>query len=767
MNKTIACLLERFAKMEERENDGQGSEADAPSEYVAHTPNDRGIWQSMRDHEDGVTRLSEAFAAVFGTGEWGRQEGKLHDIGKYSDAFQAYLRACYEAERRKAPPPKKGVDHKTAGAWRAAKEMRNSLLGVVMLGHHGGLPSVAKFQDKLAKAAEIPGFETALRRATETVGPLQPLVPPDWIGKSELKAEFFCRMLYSCLVDADSLDTEAHFDEDKAALRGDATPLSRYRDDLKRSQEKLMEEARRKSSTVNDVRREVYEACLAAASRAPGVFRLTVPTGGGKTRSSLAFALEHALRHGMERVLYAIPYTSIIDQTVQEFRKIFGTGPDAPQVIEHHSALPEPKEESDEEAEGAEFRQRLACDNWDARLVVTTTVQLFESLFGRKPGRCRKVHRLAKSVIILDEVQTLPLPLLAPIIDGLNMLAAHFGTTVVLCTATQPAMEGNSPYLKGFPSVEEIVPAEMRNRHFQSLKRVEYRIEPESEPWTWDRAAEEMTGVSQCLAVVNTRKDALKLLDALEPEGPEGLFHLSTLLCGAHRKRVIDQVKERLTRGLPVCLVSTQVIEAGVDLDFPRVLRAIGPLDRIIQAAGRCNREGQLPGLGRMTVFYPADGSTPKGSYATALGEAKVYLKRDGIDLYDPELMTAYFRSLYGLVNTDERKINEGRKALDFPYVEEKFRMIDQDSVSVLVRYDPDAYEAILREAEFAGGMSRKLWRKAQPYVVSIPRWESRLKQKVIREIIPDQLYVWDGQYDDLRGITDETVYEPGDLVMG
>ncbi|MCS6776125.1 MAG: CRISPR-associated helicase Cas3', partial [Chthonomonadaceae bacterium] len=519
--------------------------------------------------------------------------------------------------------------------------------------------------------------------------------------------------------------------------------------------------------TVNRVRREVYEACLKAAQLPPGVFRLTVPTGGGKTRASLAFALTHICHHEkqsggthLRRIIYAIPYTSIIDQTAMVFRDIFGEN--APILVHHSGAFEDRASGNGDEdgGDGLSSWRRLACENWDAPLVLTTTVQLFESLFSCKPGQCRKLHNIACSVLILDEVQMLPPGLLKPIVDALKTLVKYYGVTVVLCSATQPALCGKHVYLSGFEQVRDIVahPEE----HFRLMRRVEYRVELES--WGWLRVAEEMTRDTrrprQCLTVVNTRADALRLLKTLrEILGEDrSVCHLSTLLCGAHRQNVLKDIRRRLAEEQDCILVATQVIEAGVDVDFPFAMRAIAGFERIIQLAGRCNRRGRLP-RGEVVVFFPAEGRLPPEFYKTATERTKLLLSRGSVDYDDPAQCTEYFRQVYQDIDTDELGIQSSRRRCDFPEVAAKFRMITELTRPVLVRYAPEAalYDRIIRELS-EGGLSREIWRRAQPLLVNLlARDVERLMETgQIADALPeypDTLYLWKGDYDEVEGM--------------
>jgi CRISPR-associated endonuclease/helicase Cas3 len=460
-------------------------------------------------------------------------------------------------------------------------------------------------------------------------------------------------------------------------------------------------------------------------------------------------------------VIIAIPYTSIIEQTVKVYREIFGDGT----VVEHHSAVTT-REESTDPVSLSDVWSRLAAENWDAPIIVTTTVQLFESLFGRRTTACRKLHNIARTVIVLDEVQTLPVGLLEPILDGLRQLVAYFNVSVVLCTATQPALD-DSPYLKGLPSVKEIIPDPI-GLFVELGRRVRYELPSSGVTWGWERVAAEMRQAEQALTVVNSKNNGLALLEALQD--PEAL-HLSTLLCGAHRRYVLNEVGRRLEQGIPCRLVSTQVVEAGVDLDFPLVLRAMGPLDRIVQAAGRCNREGKQI-IGRVVVFEPAEGHLPSGVYASATATTRNLLARADFEFHQPENYREYFQALYQIVEKDAKEIQSFRGRLDFPGVAERFRMIDDDSASVVVRYrgmddTDDTVDRLISYVQHQEGkIPRWLLRQLQPYIVNV---RSRLvdsyqRDGLLQELMPG-LWEWLGKYDLVRGISADN-RNPDELVV-
>lgn len=721
-----------------------------PQLDLAHSPNTAGTPHLLADHLRAVASLAEQFASRYHAGEMARIAGMLHDIGKANPEFQRYLADSHRAETEGGPKPK-STPHSIFGAATLARA------GIVLpayaaAGHHGGLSNASDLRAGLAGQVEAPW----LRDAVSALGLESLPVPalPEY-AKDALPCEFLVRMLFSALVDADWLDTEAHFDAEKRSRRGHVVSMDARWKLFDADQRRLQSTARGEADTpVNRARREIYEACLRAADGPQGVYRLTVPTGGGKTRSGMGFALRHGIVHGLDRIIVAIPYTSIIDQTADVYRGIFG----AENVVEHHSAI-EPLLDPDEGQTEAELRRRLASENWDAPIIVTTTVQLFQSLFSNKPSRCRKLHNIAGSVLVLDEVQTLPVKLLQPILDMLRELVDHYGVTLVLSTATQPAFSGESPYLQGFkPEPTEIVPDP--GRYFEALKRVEYEIEDES--WTWERAAEEMRKEKQALCVVNSRKDAVTLFRLLDD--PDAM-HLSTLMCPAHRRDALAEIRSRLTRGEPCRVVSTQVVEAGVDLDFPVVLRAIGPLDRIVQAAGRCNREGRLE-QGRVIIFSPVESHGPRGSYATATGDTGIILADGECDLHSPEVFDRYFRLLWQDCCLDSHGIVKLRERLNYKTVAERFRMISEDTVPVVVPYGDPGPDAVLQAVQAKGSANRDEWRRLQNLSVGIYRYSARKYEDegLIRQVI-DGLYVWSGVYNERTGISAECP-DPADLVV-
>lgn len=747
-----------------------------PSRPVAHTPaTPDGEWHYLDDHSLTVSRRAGEFAQTFG-GKWlAEVEGLLHDAGKASDAFQAYL----IANARDPKGKHKSVDHKSCGALHS-QAIAGPLMPQILLGHHGGLSDIGEVTSRI-RACQQNDIETlstvwetfvAQPRVAERLAELaRPEVrsAPDWMrkGADPKSVEFFLRMLFSCLVDADHLDTEAHRDPDRAVGRDVVLPTvaelwSRFQED----QARFAADPDKPISAVNRVRREVYDACLDKAEFAPGFFRLTVPTGGGKTRSGLAFALKHAVEHGLDRVIVAVPFITITDQTAAVYREALKL-PHA--VLEHHSGIEPPERDANGSENAAEMWRTLASQNWDAPLIVTTTVQLFESLFQNRTTACRKLHNIANSVIILDEIQTAPAHLREPLFDVFRELVAHYNVTIVLSTATQPVLDTIAPQLVADgQDIIEIAPEP--ERLFRTLERVTYDWPCMDETWDWPRVVDEMREHDQVLTIVNTISDAAVLFKELDDEHA---LHLSTRMCQAHRRDVLAEIRARLKDGRPCRVVSTQLVEAGVDLDFPVVMRAVGPLDRVVQAAGRCNREGKLD-RGRVIVFSAeTDKNMPGGTYAHGAKEMLLMRRLPDFDPNDPDLFLRYFANLYGAEGADREKIQPERVQRNYEAVAEKFRMIDEDTFSVLVRYgNADAFDDLVADLQASvyrtrnGKAPRELLRRAQPYVVSCRSREQRRYQEngLIEEAVPG-LWLWRGDYSRELGLGDAR-FDPGRLLV-
>ena len=719
---------------------------------IAHTKNALGKYHPLNEHLHSVADTAAQFAASLGpeARQLAYYLGLWHDIGKYNPAFQQYLFDCEVNPSHKG----KGPDHKAAGARLALKYLEP--LAMLVQGHHGGLQSPADCQTWLKSKEADAGAREATGLAFTEIPDLEPadeLPTPAYIEQDATAAEMFLRLIFSALVDADHLDTEHHFTPDKTNRRYTNITLAYLWERFEADQTKL---DGKRDDKVSQVRHEIYEHCLRAAEEPTGLFRLAVPTGGGKTRSGMAFALRHALRHNLERIIVAVPFISITEQTTKTYRDIFeriqsdedSEDAQSQVVLEHHSGGLQPTGD-EEDFHPTEEWQRLAAENWDAPIVVTTTVQLFESLFANLTSPCRKLHRLARSIIILDEAQALPSHLLNPILDGLRQLCRYYSTTVVISTATQPAFD-TIPIFRDLPA-REIVPEPAR--YFNDLRRVEYEWRVH-EPVSWKKVAGEIGAERQVLCVVNTKRDAMALLDALGED--EHLLHLSTQLCGAHRRAVIEDVKARLKGGEQIRLVSTQVIEAGVDLDFPVVWRALGPLDSVIQSAGRCNREGRLGQRGgKVVVFKPEGGGMPKGAYLAGAGITGALLGEGDLDPDKPEWARRFFQQLFQTIDTDGKKIQPLRARFHYKEVAQRFEMIGADSQSMIVSYgtpgEQKLVDNLLWQLQNHKGNPRFLWRRIQPYVVSLRTKEADRNRDLASEIVPG-LYRWTGEYDRLRG---------------
>ncbi len=681
---------------------------------IAHSRNESGDCQPLASHLVQTADMAARFAQRFGAGDVARLAALTHDLGKASERFQLYLDGIGDS----------GGDHKGAGVIQASNLGLSGPISFAIAGHHGGLPSFADVKGILGvgMAAELgPRVGELLSHLAVPPNPSYPA----FLAASPRETEFFTRMLFSALVDADYLDTEAHFSSDKGEKRGgypslvDLWPRFDHTYQSRFTGEPM--------GDLNSIRRDVYSRCLSAAEASPGTFSLTVPTGGGKTLASLGFALRHALEWGLERVIVVIPYTSIIEQTADVFREF--VGPDA--VLEHHSAT------RDEPGGESASPRELAAENWDAPIIVTTAVQFFESLFANLPSRCRKLHNVAGSVVIVDEAQTLPLGLLRPTFEVVGSLVCNYQVSFLFTTATQPAYQVFSDL-----PIREIMPDP--SGLARRLRRVCY--ERLGEPLSWDEVATRMGACEQAMAVVNTRADARSLWSRLPADSR---LHLSTNLCGAHRRAVLREVKRRLQGDEPCRLATTQLVEAGVDLDFPVVLRARAPLEALVQAAGRCNREGRQEG-GRVLVFNPSDGGLPRGSYETATQATEAFLRAEpDAEIDDPEAQRRYFAGLYRAVDLDAKSISRLRESFDFPAVAEAYRLIADDSVPVAVPWREG--EKLLDQLSGCSWVSRADWRRLQPYLVSLRSHEFRRAQEagLCSEVVARSgLWRWEGGYD-------------------
>jgi CRISPR-associated endonuclease/helicase Cas3 len=734
-----------------------------PLRHIAHArKRDDESWAEphlLLDHLQDVAQLAEGFAATFGNGDWGFLAGLWHDLGKYKADFQAYIRRATDFENDQTDEGGPGkVDHTTAGAIHALEKLgpRGRILAYLIAGHHSGLPDWTK--------AEAPGRSLAerlddVRHYSESIEGGAPediltgrnlsSAPCASRGLSDEAAHLWVRMLFSCLVDADFLDTEAYMDPEKARSRDKPShfslPALKDRFDAYMTQKRLTAP----ETDINAHRQQILQHCREGAALAPGLFSLTVPTGGGKTLASLGFALEHALLHNKRRVIIAIPYTSIIEQTADVLREVFGD--DA--VLEHHSNL-----DPDRETQ----KSKLATENWDAPIVVTTNVQLFESLFASRTSANRKLHNLVDSVLILDEAQMLPPEFLKPILSALRSLTAYFGVSAVLCTATQPALEGRiggaaqpdgKGGFEGLTGVRELMPDPIALAgHF---RRIKVTVRDLDHPTEWAELASEIALLERVLCVVNTRRDCRELHALL----PDDTIHLSALMCGEHRSRVIQEIKAKLKVGAPTRVVSTQLVEAGVDLDFPIVYRALAGLDSIAQAAGRCNREGRLPNgeLGRVIAFAPPK-PAPRGLLLQGEYAARELFRtnRDLAASLSPEAFRSYFQKFYGriddfdvkgtlpLLTTDARKFQ-----FQFRTVAQRFHLIDdQAQRSVIVWYESKTFSSreLIEELK-RRGPTRRAMRKLQRCAVNIPEpaFLSLASQGAIEEITAPEgpLQLW------------------------
>ncbi len=709
------------------------------NQFFAHIRDD--ATESLQAHLEETAALAGAFAKRFNMETTVKLVAKVHDFGKFSNEFQVYLRKSAgdsEEALESRTPRSRGPDHSTAGAKFLARILEKNnlgrLLAYAVAGHHAGLPNgidagssslESRIEQKLIKGWEQNARENLPSDFFET--PNIDLITQEVLSlaknskKPEFGLAFLVHMIFSCLVDADFLATEKFMTSEKSDLRERCN--ARTIPQLKQRLDSFLRSFDNASSPIGTIRNEILFDCLAAAELPPGAFRLTVPTGGGKTLSSLAFALKHAEKYGLERVIYVIPFTSIIEQNADVFRKALGEEA----IIEHHCNV--------EIDAGNTTQSKLATENWDAPVIVTTNVQFFESLFSHKTSRSRKLHNIAKSVVILDEAQALPLEFLRPCLRALDELVQNYGTSVVFCTATQPAIDSeklDDGFRGNVHGIREIIEP-TRNLH-ERLKRVS--VEKIKGTIENETLAQKLSQERQVLAIVNTHNDARELFENLREAVPadeqENVFHLSASMCPVHRNCILNTIREKLNEAAPCRVVSTQLIEAGVDIDFPCVYRAQAGIDSIAQAAGRCNREGKIPGGGRVYIFETKK-LPPAGFLRTAANYGKQVLAIDeyGNDPLSEKSVERYFNIMYWFSGNELdshgilQKLSFGSTMLEFRFRDagEAFQLIEDNTGTVIVPFGETGHELCERLREtFNPSEQRELVRKLQRYAVSIPR---------------------------------------------
>lgn len=687
--------------------------------FIAHIKkNPDGSWAEphlLKDHLVSTSKLASKFAEEFNNNDWAELIGLLHDLGKYHPDWQRYIRketgyfdedAHIEVEGYAGRP-----NHSSAGAIFLFEKFKNSpmakALAYAIAGHHSGLPDWVGHLDKRIneEKEDLQKIITENEVKQFLESPI-PKTNPPFFKDNKVDNEqihLWIRMLFSCLVDADFLDTEKYIESKE---RGGYLSI----EELKTKFDEFMNQ-KKQDNELNKKRNEILNQCREKANLEPGFFSLTVPTGGGKTLSSMAFALVHAIKYKKKRIIVAIPYTSIIEQTAEIFKSVFGDD----QVVEHHSNL-DPEKEN--------HKNRLASENWDAPIIVTTNVQLFESLLGNKTSVCRKLHNIVNSVIILDEAQMIPTHYLKPILSVLNGLVNYFEVTILLMSATLPALTGkigSAPNIPdGLENVREII--DDPDKLSKSFNRVSFILPKEiNQSESWNEIAEKLQQHNQVLCIVNKRDDCR----TLHKLGPEGTIHLSGYMCGEERSEVISLIKTKLKNNEPLRVISTQLVEAGVDIDFPVVYRALIGLDSIAQAAGRCNRENKILGGGKVFVFIPPSPS-PLGFLRKSEDAGKAILRNFKGTEFKPSLYSEYFKYLYSNLNSfDEagfhnRLIRDsGKFEFQFREFAEKFNMIDdKKQMKIIVRYKNST--ALIDQLKYAGA-TKDLLRKLQRYIVSVP----------------------------------------------
>ncbi len=769
--------------------------------YWAHISGNRK--EPLNEHLQKTAEKAQDFIKGKKFEKWAYIAGLLHDLGKYSQEFQKRILGKNIL-----------VDHSTAGAREICKieKKLGKILAYIIAGHHTGLPNgstgnksdLTSLENRLDEDKKIPicNYPDSLIKELENKLPLSPKDDlPFPLNRKDLGfgISIFIRFLFSCVTDADFLETEKFCDPEKANLRQDSQNKylsleelqNRLSEKLEKFKEKLEELKKNKDEKdiskirIFQIRCDVLQQCLNAAEQPPGLFSLTVPTGGAKTLSSIAFALRHAIKYGKKRIIYVIPYTSIIEQTADIFREIFGNN----NVLEHHSNYDfkkfQSKNEEDDDKED-EMRYFLSAENWDAPIIVTTNVQFFESLFACKSSRCRKLHNIIDSIVIFDEAQMLPNNLLYPCIAIIQELTNYYGVSAVLCTATQPSLDKRDNF-PGLENVREII--QNTKQLYESLHRVEVKqlkTDANNEKISDEDLIRHLKAHKQVLCVVNTRNHARHLFEMLGDM--PGKYHLSALMCPAHRSKKLQEIKKYLKNAIEkniLCIViSTQLIEAGVDIDFPVVYRSIAGIDSIAQSAGRCNREGQLKDdqgnsiKGKVFVFEPD--SDKKILRNTGANQARSILRRFS-DILSLDAIKDYFQQFFWSKGNllDEKNIldkdryDKFKMDIDFRGIAQDFQLIQDDIYeSIIIPWEEGIkYCEELKTHGYTNPfVSQKLLRQLQRYTINIPQQEYKklLLQKVI-DLHQEKYAILNNQdiYSDDFGLsTDDPTYRKSDSLI-
>ena len=709
-------------------------------EYFAHSENDSKDKHPLAKHLHETAKLVESFACCQEYKPVFKMTGLLHDLGKYQPAFQNYLE---NGGRRGSIP------HASWGAG-YAKILKRLETSIAIDGHHKGLPdnSAWKRDTNPYSHDDVPDFKDVVQKFIDDVGVDESDVnPQEPVPFKGFQRELFVRYLFSSLTDSDWLSTEEHFKPEKSAMR----PKRELPVDLMIDKLEMEFSGKSQKGEINQLRNMAREQAVSKASRPSGFYSLALPTGMGKTLTSLAWALRHAKQNELKRIIIVLPYINIIDQTAKELKRIFGEE----WVLEHHSSYNEGKKDGGDKKEdltSEQKRKQLACENWDYPIIVTTTVQFFESLFSNKPSKCRKIHNIAESVVIFDEVQSLPKEVIVPTLQMLMDVQTVMKSSFLFCTATQPAFE-KRPRFDGINSICPLIaePGIL----YDKTRRVEYHLLEDLAPVDYGRLSKAVIeNDASTLVIFNTKKAALEFYDTMKNlVNWKHRYHLSTLMCPAHRKEIVGEIKAALTEKKKILVVSTQLIEAGVDFDFPVLFRAMAPMEAIIQAAGRCNREGNLI-YGKVFLFKLQDAKYPDKTYEACAGYAEELIKVDITRLYKHDVFEKYYADVVALyVEPDKFGINNARKEFNFEMVNDIYHIIKDGSEGIFIYHYNDESRQLLHSLQYKKFLSRDDYRNMQPYTVQVyENFIFRNREDV--KTMPQDFKVWYGNYDPATGVS-------------